>query len=151
MIVTRYAYSMMNADLVELPDGEILNFPDASGNKGGCGVFVYAGRVEETTPNSAWGVREYTGQFHPDATDGLKGLKAVGDTKWVCIAQNDDVRKDVTQLRVDGLSVLPAGSGFFVLEGSVEADGKTANQFQFFKPRATDLELQGTGTLVLIR
>ena len=152
MLLTRYACSMFNADLVELPAGETLTTPESAVNSRVYGMYVLSGAYEFTATDDPQFVGRVVSEalFPNDVTCGAT-VQAQGDTTWVCFSQNDDTRRTVTQMDVEGTAVLPADTGFFVVKGTVQADGKTANQFQFFKPRAIDLEIQGTGTLILVR
>lgn len=145
MIITRYACSMMNVDYVELPDGEELEALDAAVNARVYGMYVASGGY-------VIGDRQYTAGagFTLNDIDYPATAKAIGDAVWFCFSQNDDVRRTVFPLVVDGLAVLPGGHGFFVISGTVRADGKTANQFQFFKPRPAALQVTGNGVLMLV-
>ena len=154
MIVTRYACSMFNADLVELPAGEILALPDSAANSRVYGTYTLSGGYVVSAsddPQYVGRVYPLTGSFVPNDVACGTVPQAQGDTAWVCFSPNDDTQRTVTQMDVEGTAVLPADTGFFVIKGTVQADGKTANQFQFFKPRATDIEVQGNGTLILVR
>jgi len=152
MILTRYACSMFNADHVEISADETLTLPESSVNSRVYGWHMLSGAYELTAADDPQFVGRVVseGLFPNDVTCGVT-VQAQGDTTWVCFSQNDDIRRTVTQMDVEGTAILPAGTGFFVVKGTVQADGKTANQFQFFKPRAKDLEIQGTGTLILVR
>lgn len=154
MIVTRYACSMINADYVQLPTGEELTTPDTETNAKVYGVYVLSGAYEIAAADDP----QYVGRvFAPTGALALNAItcgatvRANGDTSWFCFSQNDDTKRIVTQMDVAGSANLPAGFGFFVVSGTVQADGKTANQFQFFRPRAMDIEVQGSGTLILVR
>jgi hypothetical protein len=145
MLIKRYLTSMMNMDYVQLPDGEELPAPDAAANAKVYGMYVVSGEY-------AIGDQRFTAGagFIINDIDYAATAKASGDTIWFCASQNDDVRRNVSALTVAGTATLPANTGFFVIEGTVECDGKTANQFQFFKPRPTTLEVQGNGVLMLV-
>lgn len=154
MIVTRYACSMLNADYVQLPAGEELTTPDTETNAKVYGVYILSGAYEISAaddPQHSGRVFAPTGNLVPnDITCGAT-VRAVGDTSWLCFSQNDEVQRGFVQMDVAGSATLPEGFGFFVVNGTVQADGKTANQFQFFRPRAMDIEVQGSGTLILVR
>lgn len=154
MLVSRYAYSLINADLVTLQDSEILTgMIDIESYNKLYGVFVYSGystivASEDTNIGYNW---LPTGHFQPNTIKIPCDVQATGETIWVCVSQNDDIRREVLEQVVDGSYTLNAGWAFLVLDGSVTADGKTANKLQFFKARDTDIDVQGTGILLLIR
>jgi len=154
MLVKRYVTSMMNVDYVELPAGEVLETPDSAVNSRVYGTFVLSGEYVVSASDGP----QYVGRTYPsdgnlvpnDVACGA-AVKAQGDTTWLCFSPNDDVQRTVNQLDVAGTATVPADTGFFVASGTVQADGKTANQFQFFRPRAIDTQVQGSGTLILVR
>jgi hypothetical protein len=154
MIITRYICSMLNVDHVQLPAGEELTTPDSSANAEVYGVYVLSGEYVISAaddPQHVGSTFAPTGNLVPnDVTCGAT-VRALADTSWLCFSQNDETQRGFVQMDVDRAAVLPAGFGFFVIEGTVQADGKTANQFQFFKPRAADVTVTGSGALLLVR
>lgn len=153
MLVKRYITSMVNVDYVELPAGEKI-FTDLAEQAAGIyGAYIISGGFEISSAEEP----EIVGKlFLPEGA--LKPVGATkpftveprGDSTWFCISQNDAVRRNVSTLTVNGTATLPANHGFFVVEGTVEADGKTANRLQFFKPRPVALTVQGNGILLLV-
>lgn len=146
MLIKRYFTSMMNVDYVELPNGEELPAPDAAANAKVYGMYVVSGEYAIGDRRFAAGAG-----FIPNDIDYPATAKATGDAVWFCASQNDDVRRTVQAMEVDGFDTLPANTGFFVIEGTVECDGKTASQFQFFRPRSVDLVISGNGKLLAVR
>jgi hypothetical protein len=145
---------MLNADLVELPAGEVLETPDSAVNSRVYGTYVLSGGyVVSASDDPQYVGRAYplTGSLVPNDVTCGAAVQAQGDTTWVCFSPNDDTQRTVNQMDVAGTATIPADTGFFVVSGTVQADGKTANQFQFFRPRAMDIEVQGSGTLILVR
>ncbi len=153
MLVKRYITSMLNVDYVELPAGEEIFTSTAEEAARIYGAYIISGGFEISSAEEPQIVGKL---FLPE--DGLKAVEAAkpftvkprGDSTWFCTSQNDDVRRNVSTLAVSGTATLPANHGFFVLEGTVEADGKTANRLQFFKPRPAALTVQGNGILLLV-
>lgn len=154
MIITRYLCSMLNVDWVQLPDGETLTSSDPAVNARVYGMYVTAGAYEITASDEAQHIGTMysagTG-FVPATIKCAASATAHGDTVWFCCSQNDDTRREVSLLTVEGNATLPAGHGFFVASGEVQADGKTATQFRFFRPRPVDLEITGNGVLLVVR
>ena len=146
MLIKRYLTSMMNVDYVQLLDGEELPAPDAAANAKVYGMYVISGEYAIGDRRFAAGAGFIINDIDYAAT-----AKASGNTLWFCASQNDDVRSNVSALTVAGTATLPANTGFFVIEGTVECDSKTANQFQFFKPRPAALTVQGDGVLLLVK
>lgn len=145
MLIKRYLCSMMNVDYVELPDGDKINSVDAAENAKVYGMYVISGEYIVGDRRFAAG----TG-FIPNDIDYPATAQAVGDAVWFCFSQNDDTRRTVSVLTIDGSAQLPANHGFFVIQGTVEADGKTATQNQFFRPRNVDLEIIGDGIIATV-
>ena len=51
---------------------------------------------------------------------------------------------------INGSYTLPKDTGFIVISGSVSADGLTANQDDYFRPRTAECLVEGNAALVLI-
>lgn len=153
MIIKRYVTSMMNVDYVDLPNGEQLPAEIPDDNVKVYGMYVTVGDYEVVYSEDPQHIgRHFTAgaEYTPNNIICRVKVKANGDARWFCFSQNDEVRRNVFPLTVSGSAVLPSDHGFFVIEGTVEADGKTANQFQFFKPRPTALTVEGNGVLMLV-
>lgn len=153
MLVTHYDYGLIHADYATLTDGESLEAPSAYSNSRVYGVFVYSGTstiiaTDGDNLGQSWSV---TGSFRPNDIDCAVTVQAIGETKWLCVSQNDNTRREVQELKVNESAVLPNGWSFLTLDGFVQADGKTVNQFEFFQSRPNDLDIQGTATLLLVR
>jgi hypothetical protein len=154
MIAKRYLYSTVCADLVTLQDGELLQgMIDQSAYAKLYGVFVYTGHSEivSSNANNVGMYWESTGRFQPNTIEVPCDVRATGETTWLCVSQNDEIRREVQEQIVNGSYILPATWGFLVLDGSVQVEGKTANQFQFFRARDIDVEVQGTSVLLLVK
>jgi len=91
-----------------------------------------------------------TGQFsRGDVLDDTQVAK--GYTSWICISKLPNKQDRNFELqKVENSYTLSSGTGFIVLEGSVSVNGIDANQFQYFRPRDTDVEVTGTATLALV-
>ena len=146
MLIKRYLTSMMNVDYVELPNGEELPAPDATANAKVYGMYVVSGEYAIGDRRFAAGDGFISNDINYPAT-----AKANGDAVWFCASQNDDVRRTVQVADIDGSATLPTDTGFFVIEGAVEADGKTATLGCFFKPRPAALQVTGSGKLILVK
>jgi hypothetical protein len=144
---------MINADYVQLPAGEEIVISDGAVNARVYGVYVLDGSYTISAagdPHHVGRTFTPTENFVPNDITCSATAKAQDDAVWFCFSQNDDVRRTVSQMIVSGNAVLPAGTGFFVVSGTVQADGKTASQFQFFRPRDADISVQGLCTLILV-
>ena len=154
MIVTQYRSSLLKAEHVQVHDGEVLACSDTNVNSRAYGIFICSGGLDEVVAEGdtpVWGSRTRTGNFQLNSTTDVSSVRAVGETSWVCISQSGDTRKVLTQAVVNSSTTLPAGSGFFVLEGAVQVDAEVLSSFQFFSPRDRDVEVHGSGTLILVR
>jgi archaellum component FlaF (FlaF/FlaG flagellin family) len=79
--------------------------------------------------------------------------RALGRTEWVCITEKIlGAGKYITGVQVvtDNYT-LPANTGFIVVTGQASADGITAVQDDYFRPRTADLTVTGNATLILLR
>lgn len=76
--------------------------------------------------------------------------QCVGHTEWVCIQNNGTGHRDLAVQQISGTYTLPAGTAFITIYGQVTADGLTAVQDDYFRPRTQDLEVTGDGYIVLI-
>lgn len=154
MIITRYTCSMINADYVQLPAGEEIVISDSAVNTRVYGIYMLAGSYTISAAGDPQHLERTftpTENFVPNDIMCSATVQAQGDATWFCFSQNDETQRTVSQMIVSGNATLPAGTGFFVVSGTVQADGKTANQFQFFRPRAMNTSVQGNGTLILVR
>jgi hypothetical protein len=145
---------MINADYVQLPAGEEIVISDGAVNARVYGVCVRDGGYTISAASDPQHVgRTFTRaeNFVPNDIMCSATTQAQGDAVWFCFSQNDETRRTVSQMIVSGNATLPAGTGFFVVSGTVQAEGKTATQFQFFRPRDADISVQGLGTLILVR
>jgi hypothetical protein len=153
MIVDAYPYSLIVAAHVTLVDGEVLHSAVADINAKCYGIYCYSGKLSviESAGSDAGKVYTPIGSFEPYTANTPNKAQANGDTSWMCVSQRDDTRREVRGQSVNGSFTLPAGWAFLVVEGSVQADGKTADQFRFFKARDTDIEVTGTGYILLVQ
>lgn len=178
MLNKSFRYSDLSVDLVELDPGESFTFQliPASASYG---VFTLGGSrssndatevtdpaVHDVTTLTSGAVPgrtfNFVGHWLPNGADhgwsnDMVGHEAMTITageqgaRWVCLSRNDSGEREIQHLRVDGEGALPAGWGFVVARGIVECDGKTATQLAYFRPREVDLQVTGTGDLLLVR
>ncbi len=175
---TSLRYSALSVDLVELTPGEsfIFQLNPASASYG---VFALGGsrssddatevtdpEVHDVTKLTSGAVPgrafNFVGHWLPNGADHGWSNDAVGHeaititageqgARWVCLSRNDSGAREIQHLRVDGEGALPAGWGFVVARGTFECDGKAAAQLAYFRPREVDLQVTGTGDLLLVR
>lgn len=171
-------YSALSVDLVELAPGEAFTFQQQPASSS-FGIFALGGTrsgddATEVTDVDAYAVTtltagavpgrafNYVGHWLPNGTDHGWSNDGVGHeqmtitageqgAKWVCLSRNDSGDREIQHLRVDGQAMLPAGWGFVVARGTFECDSKAADQLAYFRPRASDLPITGTGDLLLVR
>ncbi len=178
MLNKSFRYSALSVDLVELEPGESFTF-QLNPASASYGVFALGGSrssddatevtdpaVHEVTTLTSGAVPgrafNFVGHWLPNGADHGWSNDAVGHepmtvtageqgARWVCLSRNESGEREVQHLRVDGAADLPAGWGFVVARGTFECDGKTAVRLAYFKPRAVDLTISGTGDLLLVR
>ncbi len=171
-------YSVLSVDLVELDPGESFTF-QLNPASASYGVFALGGSrssddAREVTDPAMHDVTTLTsgavpgrafnfvGRWIPNGADHGWSNDAVGHeamtitageqgAKWVCLSRNDSGEREIEHLRVAGEAALPAGWGFIVARGTFECDGRAAAQLAYFRPREGDLQVTGTGDLLLVR
>lgn len=178
MLNKSFRYSALSVDLVELDPGESFTF-QLNPASASYGVFTLGGSrssndatevtdpaVHDVTTLTSGAVPgrtfNFVGHWLPNGADhgwsnDMVGHEAMTITageqgaRWVCLSRNDSGEREIQHLRVDGEGALPAGWGFVVARGIVECDGKTATQLAYFRRREVDLQVTGTGDLLLVR
>ena len=178
MLNKSFRYSALSVDLVELDPGESFTF-QLNPASASYGVFALGGSrssndatevtdpaVHDVTTLTSGAVPgrtfNFVGHWLPNGADHGWSNDMVGHedmtitageqgARWVCLSRNDSGEREIQHLRVDGESALPAGWGFVVALGIFECDGKTATQLAYFRPREVDLQVAGTGDLLLVR
>lgn len=178
MLNKSFRYSALSVDLVELDPGESFTF-QLNPASASYGVFALGGSrssndatevtdpaVHDVTTLTSGAVPgrtfNFVGHWLPNGADhgwsnDMVGHEAMTITageqgaRWVCLSRNDSGEREIQHLRVDGEGALPAGWGFVVARGIVDCDGKTATQLAYFRPREVDLQVAGTGDLLLVR
>lgn len=150
MLVEHYEYSALHADMVTLADGETLEITDAASNARVYGVYVYSGRSDVVSGSNAGQSWLPTGAFRLNDVTRPCTVQATGETVWLCVSQNDKSRRTVLPQVVAGEYTLPAGWGFLVLDGTLQAEGKTAVKADYFAPRAAPVELSGAASILLV-
>ena len=81
---------------------------------------------------------------------GVINYSTVGETEWCCFNRNGTGERTLVYQEVNGSYTLPKDTGFIVISGSVSADGLTANQDDYFRPRTADCPVEGNAVLVLV-
>lgn len=173
-----FRYSALNVDLVQLEPGESFRFRQAAGS-GSYGIFALGGprtgeNVTEIIDDSQHTVTEltagpvagrkfnYVGHWVPNDVDTGWSNDAVGHdemtitageqgARWICLSKNRSGTREISHVVVDGSTTLPAGWGFVVARGEFECEGKIAGQLAYFRPRDVDVEVVGSGDLLLVR
>lgn len=153
MKFTDYVYSPLIVCHAEMEDGETWTWQSEQVEKSYT-CYMLSGKLmmsRSTDPDFVSYECGVTGQFTKgDVLDDTQ--VAVGNTSWVCLSKfPDKPEKNVELQKIESSYTLQAQTGFVVLEGSVTTNtGITANQFQYFRPRDTDIVLTGQGTIALI-
>ena len=145
-------YPLFNVDLVSLDPDEQFHFR-VSTTSNFIAAFMFDGDA----------VREQGGEFLPALTGGLwmnppeYGLLPMDFTAgsagaaWLCVSHLIDGQYEAQHIAVDGTYTLPAGWGFAVATGQVNADEKTATQGLYFGPRDNDITVSGTADLIILK
>lgn len=146
-----YHYTPLNVDRVTMGDGEEFTFSKAVVDSS-FGLFMVSGLSTIIATNSTDLGREFTSiGWQSGANSADVTVRTTGDTEWVCLSRNGTGEREIAHQQVNGTFMLLSGWGFVVVSGSVQADGKTAAQDQYFKPRDYDLSVAGIADLLLVR
>jgi len=160
MNVIAYTYPLLDVCIVTLAPDEEYTFAQKSASASwgffglGGGTTMLEGAIIGRTFTSFWEwcpnnislgwANDYIG--HADML-----LKAMPEgAKWLCLSSNGNGAIKVQHQKVEGSFTLPAEMGFVVATGSVLADGKTAVQANYFKPRLYDVDIVGTADLLIV-
>jgi hypothetical protein len=160
MKIISYRYSVINCDIVQLDPNEIITFPQvaASASYGFFGLGGYTTMINGVVIGRKF---ESEGQWAPNNSelgwsndiighDNITIKAGSNGSKWLCLTNNGSYNKLINQQSIIDNYNLPAGSGFIVASGTVNADGHTINQFGYFRPRTAQLLVTGTAELLIL-
>ena len=159
MKITSYRYSVINCDIVQLDPNETITFPQeaASASYGFFGLggssreaSVVIGRTFESEGQWAPNNVELGWSNDTIGHDDITIQAGPNGFKWLCLTYNGSFKKIIKQQSIIDNFSLPAGSGFIVASGTVNADGHTINQFGYFRPRTDQLQITGTAELLIL-
>lgn len=151
MVIKDYVYSSCIVCLAEMQDGETWTWlPENIQKSYSCYMLTGSLTMSRSSdPDFIPYEAGVTGQFvKGDILDDT--LVANGYTSWICISRIENKERTVELQKVDTTFELPLGTGFVVLEGSVEVNGIIANQCQYFRPRDANLTITGPATIALV-
>lgn len=98
-------------------------------------------------PRAIWGGWQGAGPSDGEATfqAGPEGAR------WLCLAENESGPRTVEHQAIDGSFILPAGWGFVVASGQAVLGAQAGEIGNYFAPREADVEVTGSGDLLLVR
>lgn len=143
-----FSYSPLTYVRITAEDGELA---DAGLEIESFGVVYIKGGlkiVESSIPEQVGIVSNEPG-FVP-RYPGIMNYSVVGDSEWCCFNRNGTGERTLVYQEINGSYTLPKDTGFIVISGSVSADGLTANQDDYFRPRTAECLVEGNAALVLI-
>lgn len=150
--ITDYVYSWGIVCLAEMQDGDTWSWK-ASDIEISYNCYMLTGSLtmsRSSDPDFIPYECGVTGEFTKgDVLDDTQ--VANGYTSWICISRIEGRDRIITLQKIDSTFELPIGTGFVVLEGTVEVNGITATQCQYFRPRDANLTITGTATLALVK
>jgi hypothetical protein len=162
MHVIAYRYPLFDACIVTLAPNEQYTFSKKA-NSISWGLFGLSGYndmlngVERSIGRrfgieGQWNANDENNGWSNDVIGYEDGTVLAGPdgSKWLCLSSNGNGDMKVQHQKVDGSYTLTAGISFIVATGSILADGKTAIQANYFKPRLYDVDVTGTADLLLL-
>lgn len=152
-IIKTYNYTFGTMYRIISDDGDMLQWKDDDTCLFGYVLSGILKIIDSPIPEAIGYTYENSKLLDPTIFVGKNTYQTIGKTEWVCahVGNKNPLGYFYQLLEVDQSAILPTGWGFFVVSGSVLVDGISATEDNYFRPRQTDLSIEGTGTLILIQ